>query len=503
MFDFFKKKTKEIKPVEKKEKPTTPFEPEGIDKGEFYNKSVQKTAKDFLIVKEGQTVALDSLDLQGGYTKNFEDVYSPNMLGEEIIFSYYAINGFIGFNNCAILAQDWLINKAVAAPCEDAISVNFNVILTDTETTDKDKEIIEKLKNLSDDNGKFKIKPICREFAENKRKYGQALCIPIVEGVDYKLPFNLDAVSPKSYKGMSVIEPVWVAPVLDQDAITNPLSQRFYKPTWFRLPNGDLIHHTWFIFNTYGDIPDILKPTYYFGGYPLPQLLYQQVYAAHKTAKEAPMLAQSKRLNYMEGNLNAFLGDESLFKRTLNALSWLRNNWGWLLIKKDQQIGQLDTSLADFDAVTMLGYQLTAAIAGVPSARLLETSPKGWQSTGSYEDRNYSKLQKQIQMQDFCPILNFHFKLLAKSLYEVDKTYTTVFDPIDTPTEKERAEIREINSRTDVNYLNAGVVSPDEIRDVIREDINSGYNVLAEEMEGEPLEIDPEEDPLGGNFFNN
>ena len=501
MFNFFKKKTKEIKPVEKKEKPTTPFEPEGIDKGEFYNISVQKTAKDFLIVKEGQTVALDSLDLQGGYTKDFEDVYSPNMLGEEIIFSYYARNGFIGFNNCSILAQDWLINKAVAAPCEDAISINYDVILTDAETTDEDKEVIEKLKRTSDESNVFRIKSVCREFAENKRKYGQALCIPIIEGVNYKLPFNIDAVSYKSYKGMSVIEPVWVAPVLDQDAITNPLSQRFYEPTWFRLPNGELVHYSWFIFNTYGDIPDILKPTYYFGGYPLPQLLYQQVYAAHKTAKEAPMLAQSKRLNYMEGNLNAFLGDENLFKKTLNALSWLRNNWGWLLIKKDQQIGQLDTSLADFDAVTMLGYQLTAAIAGVPSARLLETSPKGWQSTGSYEDRNYSKLQKQIQMQDFCPILSLHYKLLAKSLYDLNKSYTIVFDPIDTPTEKERAEIREINSRTDVNYLNAGVVSPDEIRDVIREDINSGYNVLAEEMEGEPVQ-DPE-DPLGGSFFDN
>lgn len=132
---------------------------------------------------------------------------------------------------------------------------------------------------------------------------------------------------------------------------------------------------------------------------------------------------------------------------------------------------------------------------------VLETSPKGWQSTGSYEDRNYSKLQKQIQMQDFCPILSLHYKLLAKSLFDLNKSYTIVFDPIDTPTEKERAEIREINSRTDVNYLNAGVVSPDEIRDVIREDINSGYNVLAEEMEGEPVQ-DPE-DPLGGSFFDN
>ena len=134
----------------------------------------------------------------------------------------------------------------------------------------------------------------------------------------------------------------------------------------------------------------------------------------------------------------------------------------------------------------------------MPSARLLETSPKGWQSTGSYEDRNYSKLQQSIQRQDYCPILDFHYRLLAKSEFNLDKHYVTNFDPIDTPTEKERAEIKELNSRTDMNYVNAGVISPDEVRSVLREDINSGYNTLSEEMEGEPLGNDPFADLIGG-----
>ncbi len=131
----------------------------------------------------------------------------------------------------------------------------------------------------------------------------------------------------------------------------------------------------------------------------------------------------------------------------------------------------------------MLGFQIVAAISGVQSARLLETSPKGWQSSGSLEDKNYSKLLLSIQNADFCPILNMHYKLLAKSLYDIEKEYTCVFEPIDTPTEKERAEIKEINSRTDMNYIQAGVVSPDEVRGVLREDVNSGYNALSEEIE--------------------
>lgn len=129
------------------------------------------------------------------------------------------------------------------------------------------------------------------------------------------------------------------------------------------------------------------------------------------------------------------------------------------------------------------------------SARLLETSPKGWQSSGSLEDKNYSKTLESIQKLDYTAILEYHYRLLAKSEYGIDKKYTIVFDPIDNPTEKEQAEIREINSRTDAAYINAGVVSPEEVRGILRADEKSGYNALAEVMEGEPFE--GEEDPFG------
>lgn len=505
MFNIFKKKEQPKQNI--KAKQGKPFDISELapDLQKFYECSVQRTPENFTIQQYSfdngiVNVGFDSID---GYdAKTFQQVYSPNFVGEEIIFTHFAANGFIGFNNCSILAQDWLINKCLSLPCEDAISINYDITLKDDDITDEDKDIITKLKNLSEDDGEYKIKSVCKEFAENKRKYGQALCIPIIDGADYTVPFNIDAVTEKSYKGMVVIEPIWVAPVLDIEATTNPMSKRFYKPTWFRMPDGALVHYTWFIFNSYGDVPDILKPTYYFGGYPLPQQLYQYVYAAHKTAKEAPMLAQSKRLNYVEGNLNAFLADEEKLQKEFWLMSYLRNNWGWLFVKRDQKLGQLDTSLTDFDAVVMLGYQIVSAISWVPSARLLETSPKGWQSTGSYEDRNYSKLQQSIQRQDYCPILDFHYRLLAKSLFGIDKHYSTNFDPIDTPTEKERAEIKELNSRTDLNYIQAGVISPEETRDVLRQDVNSGYNTLTEEMEGSESEADPFADLTGGTGFN-
>ncbi|MBS6552935.1 MAG: DUF1073 domain-containing protein [Clostridium sp.] len=490
MFNFFKKK-REIKQPQKSEKDNKKaFTNPELDLEALYECSVQKQANDFVVAQystEDGSVVNVAIDSINGVCGDLQKSFEMNIAGQEIIFTYFAKQGFIGFNNCAILAQDWLINKSITAPCEDAIAVDYDINDCDGEVTVEDQNIIEELKKLSH-SPKFKIKDICKKFAENKRKYGQALCIPLIDNVDYSVPFNIDAVSQGSYKGMMVVEPIWFTPVLDINAGTNPASKRFYQPTWFRLPNGKNIHYSWCIFNIYSEVSDLLKPTYYYGGIPLPQLLYEQVYAAHKTAKEAPMLAQSKRLNYMDGNTKALLGDEDILHKTLSLLSWTRNNWGWIIKKPDQTIGQLDTSLTDFDAVTMLGYQIVAAISGIPSARLLETSPKGWQSTGSYEDNNYRKLQQSIQNIDYVQILDFHYRLLAKSKLGIDKEYSCIFSDIDTPTEKERAEIREINSRTDATYINAGVISPEEVRGVLRADEKSGYNVLSEEIEGESAE---------------
>lgn len=490
---FWKKKKTQPVANSKQKQEKSPLQNASLlpDLSACFDSSIQKKANDFVVnqVNVGGQMVNIATDgaLSDSTVKCLQDAYNPNIIGQEIIYTYFAKQAFIGFQNCAILSQNWLINKCCMQPPLDAASIAYNITLKDDDTTDEDNEILDKIKDLSNFTPDLHIIDVCREFAEKKRRFGQVLCVPIVENADYSLPFNIDAVAEGAYKGMSVIEPQWIAPILDMRATTDPMCRRFYKPTYFRMPDGQIVHYSWAFFGTYGNIPDILKPTYYFGGYPLPQLLYEQVYAAEKTAKEAPMLAQSKRLNYMEGNLNAYITDEEKLHKEVSLMSWLRNNWGWMLVKKDQRLGQIDTSLTDVDTVTMLNYQIVAAIAGMPSARLLETSPKGWQSTGSYEDENYKKLLLSIQTDDFVPILNRHYQLLTKSLYGKNYEYNCVFDAIDTPTAKELAEINEINSRTNTSYVNAGVVSPEEVRNVLRQDEKSGYNVLAEEMEGEPL----------------
>ncbi len=458
--------------------------------------SIQKTHLDFKPVLT-QGVAMDSADNNScrSFIEHTKDIYSIRQPLNDIVYTHFATQGFIGFQACAILTQNWLINKACLLPTKDAIRPNYIVDFKGAdEIQDNDKNLIKEMQALSDDKQKFDIKEVARVFAEKKRQFGQSLAMPIIDGADYLLPFNIDAIKPNSYKGMTVIDPVWYNVQLDSEAIMNPESLRFFKPTYFELPNGVKVHYSWVQFGVNGEVPDILKSTYRFGGYPIPQLIYERAYAAEKVANEAPMLAQSKRLLVADINVAAYLTNTAETVEKLKAISQFRDNWGVMTKRPGDTVQQIDTSLTDLDEVIMTQYQLTAAAAGITATKLLETQPKGFNSTGDYEDDQYKLTLTSIQEDDYAPLLEMHYRCLAMSKYGIDREFSVHFEEIDTPTEKERAEINEINSRTYATLVNAGVISGDEVRERLKEDEDSGFNTLSDELpeDNEPFNFEDE-----------
>lgn len=462
--------------------------------------SIQKTHMDFKpVAQTGYAMDSTAMDSCNRFNENTKDIYSIRQPLNDIIYTHFATQGFIGFQACAILTQNWLINKACLLPTKDAIRPNYTVDFKGSdEVFEEDKDRIKDMQAISDDKQKFDIKEVARVFAEKKRQFGQSLAYPVIEGVNYEEPFNIDAIKLGSYKGMTVIDPVWYNVELDSEAIMNPESLRFFKPTYFELPNGTRVHYTWAQFGVNGEVPDILKSTYRFGGYPIPQLIYERAYAAEKVANEAPMLAQSKRLLVADINVAAYLTNTAETVEKLKAISQFRDNWGVMTKRPGDSVQQIDTSLTDLDEVIMTQYQLTAAAAGITATKLLETQPKGFNSTGDYEDDQYKLTLTSIQEDDFAPLLEMHYRCLAMSKYGLDREFTVHFEEIDTPTEKERAEINEIYSRTYATYVNAGVITGDEVRERLKEDEDSGFNTLSDEIPEDNEPFDFGEEPTQG-----
>ena len=140
----------------------------------------------------------------------------------------------------------------------------------------------------------------------------------------------------------------------------------------------------------------------------------------------------------------------------------------------------------------MTQYQIVAAIANIPATKLLGTSPKGFNATGEFEMNAYYDELETIQDEVYDPVLERHYQMLIKS--EIDPKFNTgdfdltvTWNPLVSPTDKEIAEINEIDSRTDMNLYNVGSVDGSEIRDRIIKKENSGYSGI------EPYEDESEQ----------
>lgn len=406
----------------------------------------------------------------------------------QLLLSWYARQGFIGWNACAYIFQHWLVKKACSMPAKDAIRNGYEITINDGTVVSQ--EIIDSIRNYDE---KFSINRNMREFITKGRVFGIRIAWFKVKSKDpdyYKMPFNIDAVEPGSYEGISQIDPYWTIPQLDTEASGDPGSIHFYDPTWWRIGN-QLIHRSHLVIFRNGDMPDILKPTYIYGGIPVPQEIYEKVYNAERSGNELPLLLMTKRTDVLKTDMAQAIANPQNIINALNQYTYLRDNYGTKVIGFEDEMSRLDTTLSDADQVTMSLYQLVAAAANVPVCKLLGTTPKGFNATGEFEEANYHEELKSMQTHDLTPLLDRHHLLLIKSNispeFSIDTFHTTIsWKPLDEMTAKELAEVNNLKANTGAVLVQSGAVTPDEERMRIIQEPDSCYSGIDnQEIEGE------------------
>jgi phage-related protein (TIGR01555 family) len=448
-------------------------------------KSFQKAVNDFVAINPEGKLAMDEAynDLTLAKLQNMSfGVLPENILG------YFAGQGFIGWQASAMISQNWLINKACTMPAEDASRNGYEITVNDE--IEVDPSILEYMRQRDKE---LKVLPNCVEAIRMGRIFGIRIVIFEVDSPDpdyYAKPFNIDGVRAGAYKGISQIDPYWIAPLLDYEASSNPAAKDFYEPTWW-LINGKRYHRTHLVIYRTCDLPDILKPSYIYGGIPVPQWIAERVYAAERMANEAPLLSLTKRLYTLKIDLTQGMAQQEVLASHLTALSQMRDNYGVQTIGLNDEVQQFDTSLADVDVVTMTQFQLVAAAAEIPATKLLGTSPKGFNATGEFDAKSYHQKLTSIQQHGLSPIVERHHLLLNKSeilpKFGVKFKTEVKWNPVDEPTASEAADINLKKAQTDSAYANVGAIDGVDIRNRLISDKESGYNgieAITEDLTG-------------------
>ncbi len=451
----------------------------------------QRTAADF--VSSG--VGMDANDMADS-VKQVYALRQQNMPAAQV--GWYSSQSFIGHQLCALIAQHWLVDKACGMPAKDAIRNGYTVTVNDGKGIDAG--VIDAIRK---EDKRFRVNHHMREFVRMGRIFGIRIAMFIVQSTDpdyYAKPFNPDGVTPGSYKGIRQIDPYWTVPELNSAAVTDPTNLHFYEPTYWRI-NGKPIHHSHLIIFRTGEVPDVLKPTYYYGGVSVPQKIFERVYASERTANEAPLLAMSKRSTVVHMDVESAVANQAKFEERIATWAHYRDNHGIKVVGTEEQIEQFDTALADFDAVIMTQYQLVAAAANVPATKLLGTSPKGFNATGEFEEASYHEELESIQSHDLTLLLDRHHLLVIRSeiapKFGIKPFETTVsWNPLDSMTTKEYAEVNKLKAEAGAVLVQSGAIDGIDERRRITQDPDSGYTGIEEAISAE-LEDEASQDNDG------
>lgn len=440
-------------------------------------------------------VAMDNPN-SGGSGNAIKSQFQGNVVPLNLL-EWYTSQSFIGYQMAAIMAQHWLVAKACLMPAKDAVRKGYEITVNDG--SEIDKEILDEMRKAD---VKYRLNSNLIELVNLGRVFGIRIALFKVESDDpdyFEKPYNPDGILPGSYRGISQIDPYWITPELGFEAAGDPSSIDFYEPTWWRI-NGKRYHRSHLIIFRNGDVPDILKPTYIYGGIPVPQKIYERIYAAERTANEAPMLALTKRCDVMKVDLSQALANQAAFDQRMQFFAFNRDNYGMKMIDLTDEFMQFDTGLADLDAIIMTQYQIVAAIANVPAVKLMGTSPKGFNASGAQEEDSYHEELESIQAHDLTPLVERHHEILIRSeiapKYGIEHFSTSiVWNPLKVLSDKEQAEVNKLKADAGAVLSAIGAIDGYDERERIIGDMASGYSGISDDLP-EPLnevESDPEE----------
>lgn len=443
----------------------------------------------------GSAIAADSAD--NGAGEIMREVFN-NFASTlpDLQLSFYASQGFIGFQAMGIIAQNWLVDKACSMPARDAVRSGYDITIESDE--EPNPVLMAQIKQGLKD---FNINDNLVQATKFNRVFGIRVVMFLVRSTDpkyYEKPFNPDGITPNSYLGISQVDPYWLAPILDDLAASNPMDPYFYVPTWW-VCGARRIHRSHLIVLRGSEVIDVLKPSYLYAGLSVPGKIAERVYGAERTSNEAPLLAMSKRMTVYKTDLTLAMADPEKFGQKMASWVALMNNFGVKVIGTEDTIEQHDSSLADLDAIIMTQYQIVSGASEVPVTKLLGTVPKGFNSTGEYDESSYHEMLESLQEHEMTPIIERHLLLWSRSVLGVkDMKFNIVWKPLDALTAKEQAEINAAKATTDKTWSDAGAIDGQDIRDRLIKDPNSGYTGIASSApEPEIIEPDDQQKPDG------
>jgi phage-related protein (TIGR01555 family) len=295
------------------------------------------------------------------------------------------------------------------------------------------------------------------------------------------------------------VEPIWTYPNNYNSA--DPLSPDFYRPrSWFVM--GQTVDRSRLLTFVGRPLPDILKPAYGFAGLSMSQMAIPYVQNWLRTRQSVSDLLHSFSIMVLSTNMAAVLqggGSQSLIDR-LQLFNQTRDNRAVMAVDKDtEELTNVSAPIAGLDKLQAQAQEQMASVAGIPLVKLLGITPSGLNASSDGEIRVFYDTIAAAQETLFADHFQTCSELIQLAEFgAIDPDIKWRWNPLWQLDEAGQAAVRKTDADTDVEYIEAGVLSPLDVRQRIARDPESAYTGIDADDVPEPPHGDPDaeiEDP--------
>lgn len=346
----------------------------------------------------------------------------------------------------------------------------------------------------------FAVQEAFRKASLLDGQFGRAQIYLNIKGQDAKrdkpLVIAPETISIGSFLGFKVIEPMWTTPVMWN--ATDPTRDDFYNPTmWYVL--GKQTHASRLMMFISREVPDLLKPSYNFGGISLTQLMEPYVNRWLKTSDGVNKLINNFSKMVMLTDMAASLQGEpngNALLRRVRAMVLSGDNQGMFVGNfGTEDLKNVAVPLAGLDKLQAQAQEHMCAPSQMPLVKLTGITPSGLNNSSEGEIQVWYDHIVSLQVKEYSPRLNTVLQLAQLDLFgEVDDSISYEYVPLMEPDGEALARQRKTDGEAGVGYIASGVISPEEERERLAHDPLSGY----ENLSGPPPEP-PVEEPTGAS----
>lgn len=403
----------------------------------------------------------------------------------------------------ALYRDHWIVRRIIDLVSKDLLK-NWIDIHTEL-SPDELKQVNREIRVTS-------VRKSLLESVKWGRLYGGAAALMLIKGQEDKLeePLDIEEINPGDFRGLLVLDR-WSGIYPELETVDDITSPEFGLPKYYQIKgdkeqNGVRVHHTRILRFIGYDLPYWEKLAEVYWGASVIESVFEELKKRDNSSWNIAQLIFLANVRVLKmSDLGQMLtttnqrAKKDLYQ-VLEAQNMLMSNMGMYVMDKEDEFQNFQYSFSGLAEIYELFMLDVAGASDIPATRLYGRSPQGMNSTGEGELTNYYDMIENTQEEQLRPVIEKLLPVICMSaLGFVPDDLEFEFNPVETPSQKDKAELIWRTIEAIRGCYDSGMISQQISLKELRqagEPLGLFTNITDQDIEEASNELDNEEDGL-------